>query len=326
MKWLSGLKLRKLFFFAGCVALCVFFVVYFALSELDKSKESSTVAPTPATKDVIVAKSNIAVNTILTGELLTVKSLPEDTVPKNALNDLNLVVNRKAKAPIFAGDFITEVKLFKPGERGGFIASIPADCRAISIPITDVTGVAGFAKPGDFVDVVLVEKNDSLALSTLLLQNVLLLSINDNAGGEIVSDEQSADHDKEKKSNSKNSSESENASGAIQNPHIATLALKPEEVLQLASASKLGEIYLILRPENPKTLYMDDHHYAIQSAKLPSTQSAEKPQQPASAKNEAPVKPETENPPEKVSQPENSPPKIEIFYGDEQEQSEVSKK
>ena len=45
---------------------------------------------------------------------------------------------------------------------------------------SDVTGVAGFAQPGDYVDVMLVSGNvePHKVVSELILQNVLLLAIN----------------------------------------------------------------------------------------------------------------------------------------------------
>ena len=52
---------------------------------------------------------------------------------------------------------------------------------------------------------------------------------------------------------------------ALDNPSTATFALHPNEVLKLVSASKLGEIYLILRPLNPTDDYLDSLAYTINS-------------------------------------------------------------
>ena len=53
---------------------------------------------------------------------------------------------------------------------------------------------------------------------------------------------------------------------AVNNPSIATLALKPNEAIQLVSASKLGEIYLMLRPLKPSNMYVGDLEYTAVSS------------------------------------------------------------
>ena len=143
-----------------------------------------------------------------------------------------------------------------------------------------MTGVAGFAKPGDHVDLLLVEKGKYSATANVLLQNVLLLSINQNTLA---------------------SAPMENgvpSSAAISNPSIATFALRPEDVLRLISASKLGEIYMSLRPAKPQAAYVDTAPYTIESIDAPPPKT----EQPAQTNPQAPAEP--------------SVPKIEIIQGD----------
>ena len=280
INWLSGLPPRKLGLLAVSLALIVFAVVYTVLSSLGRADEAKKEAPAIITKNVVVAKSNISQKTILRSEMLQVKALPESMVPQNAITDINKLANRMTKTAIFAGDVITEQKVYSAAEKGGFIGSIPPDCRAVSISINDVTGVAGFAKPGDYVDVILVEKTETKAISSLLLQNVLLLSINDTMGTPENVEESGEGENKEDKNekNDKNAKKGKkgkdnNAAAnsptqAIANPTIATLALKPDDVLQLVSASKLGEVYLSLRPDKPNNMYLPTDRSSLQSSKI----------------------------------------------------------
>ena len=113
---------------------------------------------------------------------------------------------------------------------------------------------------------------------------------------------------------------------AISNPSIATFALRPEEALKLISASKLGEIYLMLRPFKPRDMYIDDIAYSASSVNAtPVNPSQEnKPtvveQPPVAVEPEpAPVVPQVEESPI-VPFEDNTPPKpkkIEIIQGDQ---------
>ena len=53
------------------------------------------------------------------------------------------------------GEPITVAKLVKSGERGFMAAILKPGMRAITIPITRITGVSGFIFPGDRVDILL---------------------------------------------------------------------------------------------------------------------------------------------------------------------------
>ncbi|MBO4401181.1 MAG: Flp pilus assembly protein CpaB [Selenomonadaceae bacterium] len=250
------------------MAVLVFALMFFALSSFSKNDAPVPTEPedTPPTqevevkmKNVVVAKRNIDPRVMLTDEMLELKEFREDTIPSDAVTELESVLNKPARAKIFKGDMITSQKVYRDPSQAGFVYTIPPDCRAVSVGINDVTGVAGFAKPGDYVDVILVEKNDTSATSTLILQNVLLLSINQNMGiydnpkGKNKTDEENVNHD----------------TVAINNPALATLALRADEVLKLVSASKLGEIYLMLRPVGAFDTYSYDTEYTFDSIKTP---------------------------------------------------------
>jgi pilus assembly protein CpaB len=138
-------------------------------------------------------------------------------------------VGKIAKLKILQGDPLTAQKFFADASMAGFTGSIPADKRAISIAITDITGISGFAKPGDYVDVILINsKSRKNAISgTTILQNVLLLAVNKTNAGK------TADSNKESMA-------------------TATLALAPADTLRLAVSQSQGTLYLALRPFKPQ--------------------------------------------------------------------------
>lgn len=227
-------------------------VIYFFLSwQKTREEENKIVVPIVAMRTVVAAKQDIPPLTIIKAEMLETKEVPEEMAPSDALADTSRVVNTSAKTAIFAGDVITERKLMTDLKKLTFVGSIPPDCRAVSIGVSEITGVDGFAKPGDRVDLLLVETDEKRSATTdVLLQDVLLLSINKNMNknpAPAVAEDGTA------------------ATAAIENPSIATFALRPDEVLKLVAASKLGEIYLMLRPQNPTDEVIDYAEYTINS-------------------------------------------------------------
>ena len=275
----------------GLLMCGLFFVI---LSSMNKEPqpvvETKEVAKIETVK-VVVAKQNIPVRTRIQESMLQLKELPADAVPEGALKDFSTILNEPARVSIFAGDVLTQQKLFGERSDDGFLGTIPQDCRAVSISVNNITGVAGFAKPGDFVDLLLVEKDNYSATTNILLQNVQLLSINQSMSASSVEGNE-----------------------AINNPTIATLALRPAEALKVISAAKLGEIYLMLRPFKPQNMYVGEMEYTIDSISKPAPKPEPEPvQQPVPQ-----IPSQTATVPPVPLQPQE--PKIEIIVGDKVEQ------
>ena len=274
---------------SAVLSLFVFLILFFALSslskntapvpvEIEKPEPVQEVEPEIKTRNVVVAKRNIDPRMMITEDMVELKEFREDTIPSDAVTKMENVVDKPARAKIFKGDMITSQKIYRDPTQAGFVYTIPPDCRAVSVGINDVTGVSGFAKPGDYVDVILVEKNEFSATSTIILQNVLLLSINKNMG---IYDNPKNKNDADKNVN--------HDTVAIDNPALATLALRSDEVLKLVSASKLGEIYLMLRPLSAWDENGYGAEYTFESVKTPPKPAPE----------------------------EEKPPQIEVIYGNE---------
>ena len=57
-----------------------------------------------------------------------------------------------------AGQPLTQGSVIKPGERGFLAAALGPGMRAVTVPVSATSGVAGFVFPGDQVDLVLTRK------------------------------------------------------------------------------------------------------------------------------------------------------------------------
>ena len=270
LDFLNDLRPRQIFLLAGVATIIMFAAIYIIFSKMSPSVEENSAESTKQeyvdTRNVVVLKSDVAARTILTEDMLQMKKFPVDLIPSGAIMTIHSVVGQSAGVTMSAGEILTGQKLRKENLPSNFVESIPKDCRAVSVGIGNITGVGGFAKAGDYVDVILVQKNEQSANSKLILQNILLLSINKNTAEEISKNQTTV-------SNPQNELEGVTQNSEQEEPTIATLALTPQQAMELVSAAALGEIYLTLRPSNPSEGFVDDTDFTMRGLTKPSEPS-----------------------------------------------------
>ena len=263
---------RQLLAGAAAIGLLVVLMVYGTLTHIESSMKVAQPKPINLTK-VVVAKTDIPRGAIIQKDMLKVKEFVADSLPKGTSKDVAEFINLPTKMEIFAGDIVTTEKVYTDLRQAGFIGMIPEDCRAVTIPINNVTGIAGLLKAGDRVDIILLLNSDEGGTkSTVLMQNVLLLSVNRDAeqnlaGGSRASAPQEPSENldlenvgtekAEEKEESKEESATRNATNTRRAPTgggvgTATLALHPDEITRVIAASTIGRIYLALRPLKPR--------------------------------------------------------------------------
>lgn len=193
---------------------------------------------------VVVAKQDIAPKTIIREGMLELREMPAHLVSGDAFSDISEVVNKPAGVQIMKDDVLSRRKVLMDIRMAGFTGDIPPNCRAVSIGISDETGVAGFAQPGDFVDVMLIARDGAKMSGRIVLQDVLLLAINKAAevqngaagGQSSQKNEGQSDSQGTVNSSDKNNDKANKAgTRATDNPVTATLALRPEEALRLVT-------------------------------------------------------------------------------------------
>ena len=290
------LNYRQLLFLAFLASCLLGVFVYVSLSHVgvgDKP-EQQPVAQQVNTRKVVVANGDIPQRAIIRESMLKVVDVPESMVPAGAADDMKKFINLPASVFIQKGDVVTSQKVYTDPKMAGFPGIIPADCRAFSIGISDVTGVAGFARPGDYVDVMLIKNKSSNGRLSgeIILQNVMLLGINKSANPPKVAapaDEQDKSGG-EKKKDKKEEQNNGNVQASEESMATATLALTPEESLQLAVAMQEGHIYLTLRPLHPRDMFVLKTDYSIISNDTPAPAAPQQQTSPAAnAKANAPV-------------------------------------
>ncbi|WP_052211944.1 Flp pilus assembly protein CpaB [Anaerovibrio lipolyticus] len=239
---------------------------------LEQKPETPVPAYNGEKATVIVAATDIAPRTLIQSNMLTTKEIPVEFVPDDAITDVKDIVGKPAKFQIMRDDIVTDRKVLMDIKMAGFTGTIPPDCRAISIGINDVTGISGFAKPGDYVDVLVVSGsgNDSRITSNIILQNILLLAINKtpmySQRNVVVNTPANEDGDKNNNSNN-NSNVQGNSQPAPSNTAssgvaAATLAVSPRDAMELIAAAQSGTVYLVLRPYKPRDTFTTNTEYS----------------------------------------------------------------
>lgn len=283
---------RHWVFLAGAASLILGLLVFAGLNGMGANEE---VKPVDSIH-VVVAKQDIAPKTIIKESMVEVREVPASMVSDDAVREVSDIVNKPAKVEILKDDIISTRKVLMDITMAGFTGDIPPECRAISIAITDVTGVAGFAKPGDYVDVMLIAKGDEKMTGRIVLQDVLLLAINKNTEQKqkAAGDGSSGDTKKTGDSaDSKNQSDKKSADvakdEAISDLATATLALLPDDALKLITEAQEGTLYLALRPYKPRDKFTTDTRYIHYSTTKTAKSSGTRTATPAPAASAAPA-------------------------------------
>jgi pilus assembly protein CpaB len=164
--------------------------------------------------------------------MLSLAEWPAGSVPAGAQRDLAALAGRVLKAGVQRGEPVTEARLAPAGTLGGLSALIAEGKRAITVRVNDVVGVAGFALPGNYVDVMVNGQQDRgkgetpVPVSMTVLESVLVLA---------VAQEASRDETKPKVVNA------------------VTLEVTLEDAEKLDLARSVGTLSLVLRNQLDKT-------------------------------------------------------------------------
>lgn len=183
-----------------------------------------------ASNKVVVAAIDIELGSRLNAQMLKSVDWPSGSVPSGAVSDAQLLQDRVIKTSILRGEPILESKLAPVGSKGGLSAVIPEGKRAMTVRVNDVIGVAGFALPGNYVDIVVNTQLDGEGrgdkqISKIVLEHILVLAV-----------AQEADRDETK-------------------PKVVnavTLEVTPEQAEKLDLARSVGTLSLVLRNQVDK--------------------------------------------------------------------------
>lgn len=158
--------------------------------------QADAVAPPVAQgPKVLVAQRALPVGTIITQDSISFQAWPKDMVQDayflEGEADMTKLLGTVVRNPVTAGQPVTQGSLVAPGDRGFLAAALGPGMRAVTISVSQKTGVAGFIFPGDHVDLLLtqlVKGNSSADLKTTetILRNLRVLATDQSTESEII--------------------------------------------------------------------------------------------------------------------------------------------
>lgn len=178
-------------------AIAVFFVSSYVTSIEEKNKKIYGT-------EVLVVKANkdIREQETINETVLELAAIPKRYLEPSAISFQNVnpedketqksmktLVGTVALVPIKKGEQITFNKVTEPSIRTGLASQIAPGRRAVSLPITETTGVAKLIKPGDRVDVIAIIKTGVGAESRIgktLFQDVSVLAVGQSVTNNIM--------------------------------------------------------------------------------------------------------------------------------------------
>lgn len=183
---------------------------------------------------VIKARTDVKRDSIVTEEMLQAIELPGKYAHPDAVQKRQDIVGKIAGSDISAGEIILKQKLVEQDNSTDRMAyRVPQSKRAVAIGIDSISGVAGYIKEGDRVDVfATLDVADSSGsreeetYTVLTLQNIEVLAVGSSFG----------------------------QSGGDEGGKTLTLAVSPEEASSLILASERGAVRMALRSPVDHTL------------------------------------------------------------------------
>lgn len=194
--------------------------------------------PVPTGPKVIVATRALPVGTILTADSIRYQPWPAELIEEayfiqkeGEADATTNLIGTVVRNPITAGQPVTQGSLVAPGDRGFLAAALSPGMRAVSVPVSALTGVAGFVFPGDRVDLVLTQNvngagtGQPLKVSETVIRNLRVLAT-----------DQRSTPNKDEQGNTKPSKYK-----------LVTLEVTPRLAEKIAVAQTIGTLSLSLR-------------------------------------------------------------------------------
>jgi pilus assembly protein CpaB len=176
---------------------------------------------------IAVAATDISLGQRLTPDLVKLVDWPASSTPPGAHKDMTALDGRVLRTSLLRGEAIIDTKLAPLGTTGGLSAVIGEGRRAMTVRVNDVIGVAGFALPGNYVDILVNTQRDNENnsardnhISKIVLERILVLAVAQDVG---------RDETKPRVVNA------------------VTLEVTPEQAEKLDLARSVGSLSLVLR-------------------------------------------------------------------------------
>ncbi len=195
------------------------------------AQEALANVSTVATVGVIVSNRSLKYGERLAQDDVRIVQWPEDAIPEGTYLAMAELFPEDGKGDRFVlrtmekDEALMDVKVTKPGESAGLTSRIEKGKRAFAISVDVASGVSGFLRPGDNVDVYWTGSlsgaiaGNSGEITRLIQTNIELIAVDQKAGSDLT--------------------------GATI-ARTVTVAATPEQIAALAQAQNTGRLSLAL--------------------------------------------------------------------------------
>lgn len=210
------LKNKLVFIIAIVFGLLTAGIIYSYITAMEQSLDTTEYV------NIVVATKALPAKTVIDSSMVSTKKIPKEYMHPQEITDSKQVVGNFLRVPITEGQSFYKEHLLKPGEtKDGLAFIVPKGKRALTIPVDEVSGIAGLIKPGDRVDVITTIAIDEDPYTIIAVQDIPVLAVG-------------------KEMDRKNDVKEINAS-------TITVAVNYDEAKPLMMASQRGAIRLMLR-------------------------------------------------------------------------------
>jgi len=191
---------KKIALLAGAlvIAVATAFLARSMFSTGGSPEASAAAMPNPAEMPhVLVATKSLPVGTIIGPDAYRYQPWPKELVEEAYFIEgqstaAEKLVGSVVRTAVTAGQPVTQGALIQPGDRGFLAAALGPGMRAVTVPVSIQTSVAGFIFPGDRVDLMLTQSvagggdGAPLKVAETILKNLRVLATDQrtNAMGE----------------------------------------------------------------------------------------------------------------------------------------------
>lgn len=213
------------------LALCTTFVVVNQMTQWRANQSSEK-----KVQVVMVAKP-LSAHSLISATDVELQSVPQSAVEDGAVTSLQAAVGHYSTGNWYAGQQVIADMVMNNNQAAAFPLSVPTGQRAYTISNDAVTGVDHLLSPGDRVDILVTyDKVDGgKGAAGIVLQNILVLH---------------ADNVPEQSSAAAVNSTSSQSNSNSQAVDTLTVALSPQQAVDLEYARTFGKIHIMLR--NPQ--------------------------------------------------------------------------
>ena len=182
------MDVKKIALLVGALVIAVVTAVMAKNMFAGSGAPTAEAAQVPTGPKILVARKALPVGTIIDQESLTFQAWPKELV-QNAYytegapeSDMTKLIGTVVRNAITAGQPVTQGSLVGPNDRGFLAAALGPGMRAVTVPVSSTSGVAGFVFPGDRVDLVLTQEvagggdGPALKVSETIVRNLRVLA------------------------------------------------------------------------------------------------------------------------------------------------------